>query len=193
MRITALSGLSAATQRQVEALIDAIDRIAPFLVAIPASERFRSIIADDAEIEGQLFSPEAFAVIRAGTRSTFPVGVNTMAMDGRKIREFLPVWDKIVEELSLVGEARIRTVDEVTSRDINDSIDRVFSARNGLLGLLPFLAIGFAVHLISSSYQLNKSGFGLSTSERRRFKITIGKKLKLYVLLLVLVIMYYYM
>lgn len=119
-------------------MIEGIGRILPLLVGVPNEERFRSIIADDAEIEdGVLFSPEAFAAIRSGQAESVAVPENVMAIDGRKIREFLPVWERIIGVLGLSEDAKIRPVAEVTSRDINDSIGRLVDARAALLDTLP--------------------------------------------------------
>ena len=133
-----LGSLGASTQGELESMINGIDRIIPFLLAIPSGERGRSIIADDAQFgPGQLFSPEAFGSIRAGFRTFFVVDSTTVAIDGRKVRSFEPIWEKIVDALALTGAAKIKPVAEITARDINDSIDRLSEARDGLVGLLP--------------------------------------------------------
>lgn len=136
IQLSSLSAASDLSARDIKRLTDAIDRIMP-LVFVREQFRDRSIMADDAEIEGRLFSPEAFATIRAGTLSTFPVDDNLIAIDGRLIRNFIPFWDEIVKVLGLTGEAKIRPVDEVTSRDIRDSIARLSQARDALVELIP--------------------------------------------------------
>lgn len=135
MRTVTLGRLAAVAPGDIQGVIAGIDRILPLLVSVPSAERFRSIIADDVALDGELFSPEAFTAIRAGQVGIFLVDPNTLAIDGRKIREFLPVWNRIVLELGLAGEAKIRPVAEITSRDINDSIARLSDARNALIGV----------------------------------------------------------
>lgn len=136
MSLSLMGGLGASAT-EIVALIDGIDRIMPFILAVRPNQRFRSIIADDVQSEGALFSPPAFAVIRGGSVSTFPVGANTIAIDGRKIRSFEPVWDDIVDALGLSGDAKIAPVAEITSRDVSDSIARLSAARDSLVELLP--------------------------------------------------------
>lgn len=138
MKATLLGSLGASSPRQIEALINGIDRIMPFLISVPIGDRFRSIIADDVQSDpGELFAPEAFAEIRAGAKSIVIVDTTTIAIDGRKVRAFDPVWQQIIVELGLTGEAKIRPVAEITSGDITDSIDRISGARNALVDLLP--------------------------------------------------------
>jgi len=143
MQVRTLSSLSAfgaatpVTASQIRGLIDGIDSIFLILVRIPASERFRSIIADDVQDEDGLFNPEAFAAIRSGGSSAFPVGANTIAIDGRKIRTFLPVWAAIRGALDLQGERRREPVSEITSMDVGESIDSLVLARSNLKDLIP--------------------------------------------------------
>jgi hypothetical protein len=129
-----LSPSDTAARQRLQVMADHVGRVLALLRDVVLAERNRSVIADDALADdGRLFSAPAFAVIRAGTVTHFPVGANTMAFDGRKIREFLPIWTAIVAELELAGEARIRPFAEVTSRDITDSLARLSAARTRLL------------------------------------------------------------
>lgn len=139
----ALSPAEAASARQrLQAMADHVGRVLELLLAVAPSERSRSVIADDALAEdGRLFSPSAFAVIRAGTLPHFAVGTNTMAFDGRKIREFLPVWSAILAELELAGDARVKPFAEVTSRAINDSLARLSAVRTRLLAKLGAIVV----------------------------------------------------
>lgn len=140
-RLSAFGAATPVTASQIRGLINGIDSILPILVRIPASERFRTIVADDAQDEeGEigLFSPEAFAAIRSGGSSAFPVGAHDIAIDGRKIRTFLPIWRDITDALDLPRDRRLNPVNEVTTpMDVEGSIDSLVLARSNLKDLIP--------------------------------------------------------
>jgi hypothetical protein len=132
-----------ASVTEIESLIRGVDKIMPIVLLASQQAPERFIISDDSQFDGQLMSPEAFAVIRAGTLSTFAVDSEFMAIDGRKIREFVPAYRRIVEifrDEIKSGESFVSAkfpIREFSDVPASESIDILSDARRALIGILP--------------------------------------------------------
>jgi hypothetical protein len=103
---------------------------------VPLAQRWRAPVAHDERDEGgELIDARAFKAIEGGAPYAL-VLENMVAVDGRAMRQFEPVWKRVRELLQYTGAQRKNPV-SLSSSSVRGSLAQLLDARESLARLGP--------------------------------------------------------